>query len=114
MRQEIVAPDAKASFGQSAGERDLTGLERVKEAVDDDGEVAAGERIQRRKAQIGKGFPQIIVIKEYLILPHRIIYPEPGLVGPADRPAVPPPLMIPVAPILWTAAKRGSSGVMSR
>lgn len=84
------APDAKASFGQSAGERDLTGLERVKEAVDDDGEVAAGERIQRRKAQIGKGFPRIIVIKEYLILPHRIIYPEPGLVGPADRPAVPP------------------------
>ena len=55
-----------------------------------DGEVAAGERIQRRKTQIGKGFPRIIVIKEYLILPHRIIYPEPGLVGPADRPAVPP------------------------
>lgn len=113
MRQEIVAPDAKASFGQSASERDLTGLERVKEAVDDDGEVTAGERIQRRKTQIGKGFSRIIVIKEYLILPHRIIYPEPGLVGPADRPAV-PPLMIPVAPILWTAAKRGSSGVMSR
>ena len=84
------APDAKASFGQSASERDLTGLERVKEAVDDDGEVAAGERIQRRKAQIGKGFSRIIVIKEYLILPHRIIYPEPGLVGPADRPAVSP------------------------
>ena len=46
------APDAKASFGQSAGERDLTGLERVKEAVDDDGEVAGSVEKRYRRTSL--------------------------------------------------------------